>query len=118
MADPGKVTDAQYHCAPERWRRSSHATQAFPTTGIALLVDGGTYNGHTVNAIGLVKAAHLYWRAQSVYQTPTTNFNDHADALQASCTDLIGVPLEGLSTTSTPAGPSGQAITAARLRGR
>ena len=36
----------------------------------------------------LVKAAHLYWQAQSVYQTPTTNFNDHADALQAACQDL------------------------------
>jgi hypothetical protein len=60
-----------------------------------------------------VKAAHLYWRAQSVYQTPATDFDDHADALQASCSDLTGVPLEGLSTTSTPAGPSGESITAA-----
>ena len=59
----------------------------------------------------MVKAANLYWRAQSVYQTPTTNFDADADALQASCQDLIGVPLEGLSTASTPAGPSGHAIT-------
>ena len=84
-----------------------------PNHGYALLVDGGTYNGQTVAAIGLVKAAHLYWRAQSVYQTPTTDFDDHADALEASCTDLIGQPLKALSTSSTPAGPSGQTITAA-----
>ena len=110
-ADPGKVSDAQYHCATSDGG-GVHTNSGVPNHGFALLVDGGTYNGHTVNAIGPVKAAHLYWRAQSVYQTPTTNFNDHADALQAACTDLIGVPLEGLSTTSTPAGPSGQAITA------
>ncbi len=112
MGDPGKVTDAQYHCATTDGG-GVHTNSGVPNHGFALLVDGGTYNGQTVTAIGLVKAAHLYWRAQSVYQTPTTNFNDHADALQASCTDLIGVPLEGLSTTSTPAGPSGQSITAA-----
>jgi len=111
-ADPGKVSDAEYHCASSDGG-GVHTNSGVPNHGFALLVDGGTYNGHTINAIGLVKAAHLYWQAQSVYQTPTTNFNDHADALQASCQDLIGVPLEGLSTTSTPAGPSGEAITAA-----
>lgn len=111
-ADPGKVSDAEYHCATSD-AGGVHSNSGVPNHGFALLVDGGTYNGQTINAIGMVKAAHLYWQAQSVYQTPTSDFNDHADALEASCSDLIGVPLEGLSTTSTPAGPSGQAITAA-----
>ena len=87
-----------------------------PNHGYALLVDGGTYNGQTIAAIGLVKAAHLYWRAQSVYQTPTTDFDDHADALEASCADLIGQSLNGLSTSSTPAGPSGPVDHGGRLR--
>jgi hypothetical protein len=60
----------------------------------------------------MVKAAHLYWRAQSVYQVPTTDFVDHADALEQSCQDLIGQPLTGLST-GAPAPPSGQSMTAA-----
>jgi len=112
-SDPGKVTDAEYQCTPGDGG-GVHTNSGVPNHGYALLVDGGTYNGHTVNAIGMVKAAHLYWQAQSVYQTPTTNFNDHADALQASCQDLLGAgELEGLSTSSTPAGPSGQSMTAA-----
>lgn len=111
-SDPGKVTDAQYHCTTSDGG-GVHTNSGVPNHGFALLVDGGTYNGHIINSIGLVKASHLYWRAQAFYQTPTTNFNDHADALQASCQDLIGVPLEGLSTTSTPAGPSGESITPA-----
>lgn len=112
-SDPGKVTDAEYHCATTDGG-GVHTNSGVPNHGYALLVDGGTYNGFTVNAIGMVKAAHLYWRAQSVYQTPTTNFNDHADALQASCQDLLaaGENLEGLSTSSTPAGPSGEVFTA------
>jgi Zn-dependent metalloprotease len=111
-SDPGKVTDAEYHCDTSDGG-GVHTNSGVPNHGYALLVDGGTYNGHTVAAIGLVKAAHLYWRAQSVYQTPSSDFVDHADALQASCQDLMGDPLEGLSTTGTPAGSSGQAITAA-----
>lgn len=111
-SDPGKVTDAEYHCATTDGG-GVHTNSGVPNHGYALLVDGGTYNGQTINAIGLVKAAHIYWRAQAFYQTPSSGFADHADALEASCNDLIGVPLEGLSTSSTPAGPSGQTITAA-----
>jgi Zn-dependent metalloprotease len=110
-ADPGKVTDAQYHCASSDGG-GVHTNSGVPNHGFALLVDGGTYNGQTVGAIGVVKASHLYWRAQTVYQTPTSNFNDHADALQSSCQDLIGAPLEGLSTSATPSGPSGESISA------
>jgi len=109
--DPGKVSDAEYHCDTSD-AGGVHSNSGVPNHGYALLVDGGTYNGVTVTGIGLIKAAHLYWRAQSVYQTSTSKFEDHADALEASCTDLIGVPLEGLST-GAPAGPSGQSISAA-----
>jgi len=35
----------------------------------------------------------LYWRAESVYEVPVSDFADHADALEASCEDLIGVSL-------------------------
>lgn len=111
-ADAGKVSDAEYHCATTD-AGGVHSNSGVPNHGYALLVDGGTYNGQTVTGIGLTKAAHIYWRAQAVYQTPTTKFADHADALEAACSDLIGQNLEGLSTTATPAGPSGQSITAA-----
>lgn len=112
LGDPGKVSDAQYHCATTDGG-GVHSNSGVPNHGYALLVDGGTYNSQTVTGIGLVKAAHIYWRAQSVYQTPTTKFADHADALEASCADLIGDPLTGLSTSSTPALPSGLSISAA-----
>ena len=111
---PGKVTDAEYHCDTSD-NGGVHSNSGVPNHGFALLVDGTrgvAYNGQNIDAIGLTKAAHLYFRAQSVYQTRTSDFADHADALEASCTDLIGEPLEGLTTTSTPAGPSSETFDA------
>jgi Zn-dependent metalloprotease len=96
-SDAGKVTDAEYVCSTGDGG-GVHSNSGVPNHGYALLVDGGTYNGQTVTGIGLTKAAHIYWRAESVYQTPTTKFADHADALEASCSDLIGQTLAGLST--------------------
>ena len=98
-----------YHCTPDD--NGGVLELGVPNHGYALLVDGGMYNGVTVNAIGMTKAAHIYFRASSVYQTPTTDFEDHANALEQSCSDLIGVNLEGLST-GAPVGPSGQMISA------
>jgi Zn-dependent metalloprotease len=112
LGDPGRVTDAQYHCDTSD-AGGVHTNSGIPNHGFALLVDGGTYNGQTITALGLVKAAHLYWRAQTVYQVPTTDFADHADALEQACQDLIGEPLLGLTTGPGPAPPSGETIAAA-----
>lgn len=107
--DPGKVSDPQYYCSSGD-NGGVHSNSGVNNHAYALLVDGGSYNGYTINGIGFTKAAHIFWQAQRFYLTPTSNFSDQADALEASCTDLMGNNLEGLSTTSTPAGPSGEII--------
>jgi bacillolysin len=109
--NPGKVTDAQYSCGPNTAAGDNggvHGNSGVPNHAYALLVDGGSYNGQAVAAIGLTKAAHIYYRAQSVYQGPSSGFADHADALVQSCTDLTGVNLPGLKTGA----PSGELINA------
>lgn len=101
--DPGKVTDTQYTCDVTLADDGGvHTNSGVPNHLFALLVDGGIYNNTTVNAIGLTRAAHLYWRAQRAYLTPVSDFSDHAAALTAACTDLIGQPLYALTT----AGPA------------
>jgi Zn-dependent metalloprotease len=109
--DPGKVTDGNYHCADSDGG-GVHTNSGVPNHAYALLVDGGTYNGQTVSGIGFTKAAHIFWRAQSSYLTATSNFEDLGNALEASASDLLGINLEGLSTTGTPVGLSGEIITA------
>ena len=106
--NPGSVLDASYYYCGTGDSGGVHRNSGVTNHLYALLVDGGTYNGYTISGIGFVKAAHLWWRAQKNYLTPTSNFAIFADALEASANDLIGINLEGLSTDNTPAGLSGQ----------
>lgn len=109
--DAGKVTDPQYWCASTD-EGGVHSNSGVINHAYALLVDGGTYNGQTITGIGLTKAAHIFWRAQSAYMTATTDFAAQADILEASATDLIGINLAGLSTGVSAPGASGQVISA------
>lgn len=101
----GKVSDADYFCGTFD-NGGVHLNSSVPNHAYALLVDGGTYNGQTIAAIGLTKAAHIYFRAMAFYQTPTSDFADHAEALEASASDLVGINLPDL----TSGVPSGQSI--------
>ncbi|MCB0666923.1 MAG: M4 family metallopeptidase, partial [Saprospiraceae bacterium] len=112
--DPGKMSDPQYYCSSGD-NGGVHSNSGVNNHAYALLVDGGTYNGQSINGLGFTKAAHIFWRAQKEYLTITSNFKIQADALEAACNDLMGINLQGLSFTSTPAGPSGETITASDL---
>jgi bacillolysin len=105
--NPGKVSDAQYFCGTGD-NGGVHFNSGVDNHAYALMVDGGTYNGQTITGIGLTKAAHVYFRAKIAYQGPASDFADHADALEQSCSDLTGVNLASLTTGA----PSGEAITA------
>ena len=110
LGNPGKVSDAQYYCAATD-SGGVHFNSGVPNHAYALLADGGSYNGQNITAIGLTKAAHIYYRAQTLYQTPASNFADHADAIEQSCRDLAssGTNLNNLTTGA----PSGEIVTSA-----
>lgn len=108
---PGKVTDSNYWCETGD-NGGVHINSGIPNHAYALIVDGGDFNGQTIIGLGFTKAAHIFWRAQSQYLTQTSGFTTFADAIEASTIDLIGLPLEGLSTTATAAGTFGESITA------
>ena len=81
-----------------------HGNSGVPNHAYALAVDGGTYNGQTVSGMGLDQAAAIWWRAQTAYLVPASNFTDAADGLEQTCTDLVGQPIRKLTTPPTPAG--------------
>ncbi len=110
--DPGKVSDAQYFCDTDDGG-GVHSNSGVPNHAYALTVDGGTFNGQSVTGIGLTKAAAVYFRAMTVYQTPTTDFADHADALQAACADLVNQRINNLSTAPDDSSRSSERIRAA-----
>jgi Zn-dependent metalloprotease len=95
--DPAKVSDAEYQCTPDD-SGGVHTNSGVPNHAFSLLVDGGTFNGVQVRGIGLDKAAHIFWRAQFAYLTPTSDFADFADSLDAACRDKIGDRITAMST--------------------
>ncbi len=109
---PDRVTDADYHCLPSD-AGGVHINSGIPNHAYALLVDGGMFNGQTITSIGFTKAAHIFWRAQTVYLTQTSDFAVLADALEQACQDLVGQSLTALSTESTPSSDPAEMLTAA-----
>lgn len=114
--NPGRVLDPSYYYCGTGDSGGVHLNSGVTNHLYALLVDGGTYNGYTISGIGFVKAAHLWWRAQKNYLTPTSDFAIFADALEAAATDLIGINLQGLSTSNVPAGLSGESWSASDIQ--
>jgi Zn-dependent metalloprotease len=106
--DPDNATSGDYMCGATD-NGGVHYNCGVPNHAFALTVDGGNFNGYSITGIGLTKAFHIYWQAQQFYQTPTTDFADHADALEDSCEDLLGEDLPDL----TDGLPSGEMITEA-----
>ena len=108
--DPGKVSDAEYNCDPNFTDNGGvHGNSGVPNHAYALMVDGGDYNGQSISALGLDKSANIWWRAQTAYLTPGSDFTAAADALEQSCADLVGMSIFQVSTETdggqTPAAP-------------
>ncbi len=94
--DPGKVSDNEYWCEAGD-NGGVHHNSGVINHEFALLTDGGNYNGQNIRGLGLTKVSHLFWRAQSEYQVRVSDFADHADAMEQSCKDLRGKPLNALN---------------------
>ncbi|MDQ4053186.1 MAG: M4 family metallopeptidase [Actinomycetota bacterium] len=111
--DPGKVTDAEYNCDPNLTDSGGvHGNSGVPNHAYALVVDGGSFNGQTIQGIGIDKAANIWWRAQSNYLTPSSDFVAAADALESSCTDLVGQPINTVTTAPNATPEVAPAVTA------
>lgn len=108
MNAPGRMGDGEYVCLPPDAffdNGGVHTNSGVSNHAFALLVDGGTYNGEVVPAIGMTKALAIYWRAMTTYQGVVSGFADHADALEASCADLMNAGTDLPSPSDgTPSG--------------
>lgn len=87
--DPGKMTDPQLACSTDD-NGGVHTNSGIGNHAYALMVDGGSYNGTHVSGIGLVKAGAVEYRALTSYLVATSTYQDHYQALQQSCSDLVG----------------------------
>jgi Zn-dependent metalloprotease len=90
QGNPGKMSDPEFVCDPYFDGGGVHINSGIPNHAYALMVDGGTYNGHTMTGIGLTKAGKIQYRTLSVYLSNGSTFMDNYNAVNQSCTDLIG----------------------------
>ncbi|MFH1107596.1 MAG: M4 family metallopeptidase, partial [Planctomycetota bacterium] len=101
MGDPDRANHPFQICDPTD-NGGVHSGSGIPNHAFAMLVDGKTFNGYTVSAIGPIKAGAVWYRAGTVYLTPASNFEDAYVALDQAAADLIGAnivdPRDGFST--------------------
>ena len=98
FGNPGRMSDSSYFvCNSAAWNDEFgdlggvHTNSGIPNHAYALMVDGGTYNNTSITGIGLTKAAKIEYRALTIYLTSGSGFSDDYNALNQSCSDLIGV---------------------------
>ncbi len=78
-----------------------HSNSGVPNHGYALLMDGGTYNGVTVPKFGMTEAAHIYWRAQSEYQTEASPVPADGPITAADCA-AVGAMAQAVELRKEP----------------
>lgn len=109
---PASTSDTLYFCGSDDFG-GVHKNSGVVNYAYALLVDGGTHKSETVTGIGLTKAAHIFWHAQTHYLSRTSDFPVLADALEAACADLRGTPLPALRIGTTDPAAAPEVVTAA-----
>jgi hypothetical protein len=92
FGDPARVNDVNYKCYYDGSDAGGvHGNSGVPNHAFALMVDGGTYNGRTVTALGGTKAGKIQYRTLTRYLLSGSGFRDDYYALYRSCMDLVGV---------------------------
>ncbi|MEE8170260.1 MAG: M4 family metallopeptidase, partial [Phycisphaerae bacterium] len=108
FSDPDKGSSSFQTC-PTSDSGGVHIGSGIPNHAFAMLTDGKTFNGFTVNGIGPVKSGAVWYRGLATYLTPASDFRDAYVAFNKAAADLIGTtpndPRTGL--------PSGSMFTAA-----
>ncbi len=89
FGDPDRMTSNLY------WTSSSdnggvHSNSGVGNKAAYLMTDGDTFNGITVNGLGVTKTAKIYYEAQTNLLTSGANYADLYDALYQACLNLVG----------------------------
>ena len=86
FGDPDRIGSPNYYCG-ESDTGGVHWNSGVNNKAVYLMVDGDTFNGQTITAMGIPKVADLYYEVQTNHLTSGSNYADLYDALiQASFT--------------------------------
>ncbi|MFN8020352.1 MAG: M4 family metallopeptidase [Acidimicrobiales bacterium] len=95
MSNPPAYGDPDRMTSPNYWGSSSdeygvHTNSGVNNKAAFLMADGGTFNGRTVGALGIMKTAYVYLEAQTSLLTAGSDYLDLSHALPQACTNLVG----------------------------
>ena len=86
---PDRMTSQFYTCTALD-SGGVHTNSGVGNKAAFLIVDGGTFNGFTVQGIGLAKAAKVYYETETHLLLSGSDYADLADALAQACAILQG----------------------------
>jgi Zn-dependent metalloprotease len=86
---PDKMTSANYWDLPDD-NGGVHTNSGVNNKAASLLVDGGSFNGHTVTALGIDKVAAIYYEVETGLLQSGSDYGDLYDMLPQACNNLVG----------------------------
>ncbi len=86
---PDRFHDPDFYCGTID-NGGLHINAGVMNKASYLVAMGGSFNGCTVEGLGLEKMLQIWYRAVAYYYTPTSTFNDAYYALIDACNDLYG----------------------------
>jgi len=89
FGDPDKMSSVNYFQGEDD-NGGVHANDGINNKAVFLMVDGGSFNGKTVTALGWTKTAAIYYEVNSNLLTSGADYSDLYYALQQACSNLIG----------------------------
>jgi bacillolysin len=89
FGDPDKMSSANYF-KDEDDNGGVHHNSGVNSKAVFLMVDGGTFNGKTVSALGWTKTAAIYYEVNTNLLSSGADYSDLYYALQQACSNLIG----------------------------
>jgi bacillolysin len=89
LGSPDKMTSTSYYLGADD-NGGVHFNSGINNKAAFLMVDGGTFNGQTIAALGIPKVAKIYYEAQTHLLTSGADYADLQTALFQACTNLVG----------------------------
>ena len=89
FSDPDRTNSSYYYCGTAD-NGGVHTNSGVPNKAYALMVDGGTFNGYTIAAVGIEAASAVQYRANEYKLVSSSKIYDNYLALLQSCNELYG----------------------------
>ena len=89
FSDPDRTDSSYYYCGTAD-NGGVHTNSGVPNKAYALMVDGGSFNGYTIAAVGIEAASAVQYRANEYKLLSSSKMYDNYLALLQSCNELYG----------------------------